>query len=211
MTKRIAFIGASQEDINIIKLIHQIEGLDIAVIADEKKNSPGLKFAVEHQIQATSAVFDVVKFPDIDIIAVLLPGNDVYSYILSVSTPTQTVFNREQFLFISDIFNLFFISTYKGIEDKLLYNTEEIRKAISDFSSITKNIDILAINASIEAARAGEAGKGFAVVASNIKTLVKDSREMLHHIKSILEKITAINDEMAALRGRIVDEDKKTE
>ncbi len=211
MAQRIAFVGASREDLNIIQLIHQIEGIDIALVADEKKNAPGLKFAVEHQIPVTSAIFDVVKYPDIDIIAVLLPGNDFYNYLLSVATPSHTIFNRSQFMFISDIFNLFFVSTYKGIEDKLLYNTGEIRKAIVDFSAITKNIDILAINASIEAARAGEAGKGFAVVASNIKTLVKDSREMLHHIKSILEKITMVNDEMAALRGRIAEEQENQE
>ena len=208
MTKKIAFIGAGEEELKIISFINQIDGLEIVFIADEKKDSPGLKYAVEHHIPVSSSYLDVMKVPDIDIFAVLLHGNDVFHHINTFALPYQTVFNREQFMFIADLFNLLFVSRYKGIENKLQYNTGEIRKAISDFSLITKNIDILAINASIEAARAGEAGKGFAVVASNIKTLVKDSREMLQHIKGILEKITLINDEMTSLRSKIEAEEE---
>jgi len=208
MIKKIAFIGAGKEELKIIQLISQIEGLKIALIADEVKNAPGLKFAVEKQIPITSSIYDVIKYPELDIIAVLLKGNDVYNHVMSMSSPSQTIFNREQFMFIADLFSLIFVSRYKGIEDKLQFNTGEIRKAITDFSLITKNIDILAINAAIEAARAGEAGKGFAVVASNIKNLVKNSRDILQHIKSILEKITVINDEMASLRESIEEDEK---
>ncbi|HDT11454.1 MAG TPA: hypothetical protein ENN58_01810 [bacterium] len=211
MAKRIVFIGAGEEELKIIHLISHIEGVEIVLIADERKDAPGLKFAVEHQIPVSSSVLDAAKFRDTDIIAVLLQGNDIFNHILAMSSPSQIVFNREQFLIIADLFDLLFVSRYKKIEDKLQFNTGEIRKAVSDFSFITKNIDILAINASIEAARAGEAGKGFAVVASNIKTLVKDSRDILQHIKSILEKITLINDEMAVLRGKIEKEEKNND
>ncbi len=211
MTKKIAFIGAGEKELEIINMIYQIEGLEIAMIADEKKDAPGLKYALDKEIPASFSPLDVLKYSYIDIIAVLAPVSDVYNHVLAMASPSQVVFNREQFMFIFDTFNLLFVTRYKGIEEKLQFNTREIRKAISDFSLITKNIDILAINASIEAARAGEAGKGFAVVASNIKNLVKDSREMLQHIKSILEKITLINDEMAVLRESMKSDEAPNE
>ena len=112
--------------------------------------------------------------------------------------------SREQFSFIYDAVTALISTRYSLVEEDFLANTKEIKKAISDFGVITKNIDILAINASIEAARAGESGKGFAVVASNIKDLVKSSREMLTHIKSILEKFTKTHQQMIDLREGII-------
>lgn len=51
-------------------------------------------------------------------------------------------------------------------------------RASSDaIQSITREIQLLAINAGVEAARSGQAGRGFAVIAAAVKALAEQTRE----------------------------------
>lgn len=73
---------------------------------------------------------------------------------------------------------------------KMLGEQTVLIQSISDqVSSISKNTNLLALNASIEAARAGEAGKGFAVVASEVRKLAEDSTEQAKHIQHVVDGI----------------------
>lgn len=71
----------------------------------------------------------------------------------------------------------------------LNHKTEEISKIIVTMSEISKQTNLLSLNASIEAARAGEAGKGFAVVAGEIRKLADQSANFAKQIEAIIGEI----------------------
>lgn len=73
---------------------------------------------------------------------------------------------------------------------------QELSEKVKAVSSILKTIlaisretNLLALNASIEAARAGEAGKGFAVVAEQIRILSESTGASAGQIATIIEEL----------------------
>ncbi|OWR28166.1 methyl-accepting chemotaxis protein [Saccharibacillus sp. O23] len=67
--------------------------------------------------------------------------------------------------------------------------SDEITEVLGAITSISKQIQMLSLNASIEAARAGEHGKGFAVVADEVRKLSDQSREATGQIEQSLSSL----------------------
>ena len=72
-----------------------------------------------------------------------------------------------------------------GLNDQ----ANQIGQAIQLIMQITKQTELLALNASIEAARAGEQGKGFAVVAGEVRKLAEQSKDSANQIASLITGI----------------------
>ncbi|MFM9276852.1 methyl-accepting chemotaxis protein [Paenibacillus jiagnxiensis] len=64
--------------------------------------------------------------------------------------------------------------------------SEAIGEVVSSIFEITKQIQMLSLNASIEAARAGEHGRGFAVVAGEVRKLADQSKTATQQISDYL-------------------------
>lgn len=82
----------------------------------------------------------------------------------------------------------------------LIQNSNEISAISNSITSITKQINLLALNASIEAARAGDAGKGFAVVAQEVRKLAEQSAGSANQITSVVK---VIQGNIKSLQGKI--------
>lgn len=73
--------------------------------------------------------------------------------------------------------------------DELSNVITRINEVISGINSISRQTNMLALNASIEAARAGEAGRGFAVVAEEIRKLAEQTQHLTGSMDEFVEGI----------------------
>ena len=75
--------------------------------------------------------------------------------------------------------------------DLLSVASGEINSIVELIAGVTRQTNLLAINARIEAARAGEAGRGFCIVADEVKTLAAQSREATEGIGGRVDQVGA--------------------
>jgi methyl-accepting chemotaxis protein len=95
----------------------------------------------------------------------------------------------------------------RGLEIK----SKDVEKILSVVSDVTKQTNLLSVNAAILASQAGEHGTGFSVVADEIKTLADRTSSSAKEIKNIIKSIHhEINKAIIATEDskRIVHESK---
>jgi len=86
----------------------------------------------------------------------------------------------------------------------------QIVEKVSLIQEISKQTNILSLNAAIEAARAGEHGKGFAVVANEVKALANHAQEAAEQINELSENGVNISSQAEQDLWNLLPEIEKT-
>ena len=85
--------------------------------------------------------------------------------------------------------------------------------AMQSIQDISRQTNLLSLNASVEAARAGQAGKGFAVVADEVRTLAQTSDRVSKDVASNLEQmqgyVNTVVEQFQALNVQITERAEK--
>lgn len=90
---------------------------------------------------------------------------------------------------------------------------ERTNNAFNAIQNISRQTNLLSLNASVEAARAGSAGKGFAVVAEEVRSLAQNSDTVSKEISTDLENmrqyLTSVVQQFELLNDEILNQNKK--
>ncbi|TDX51510.1 methyl-accepting chemotaxis protein [Orenia marismortui] len=203
---RLGIIGGGEIGRKLLEIFLQMNSIQVECISDINDDAPGIKLAKQEQIKTTSNMMEIVQDYSLDLILEVTGVNEVLQSVQdNKGENTELISSEGSYL----IYNL--IEEYNNFHNQLLTkvishldevyheiedDSQNINQLLGQIQGITKNLNMLALNASIEAARATSNqgnGKGFAIVAEEVKNLSGRSSELVDNIEEINTDIRALN------------------
>jgi diguanylate cyclase (GGDEF)-like protein len=80
---RIAIVGANIRAASILRLLNEVENLQVAAVADPNKSAPGIRLAEELGIFATSDLTELYQVPGLDLIIDMADDANVHQLLAS--------------------------------------------------------------------------------------------------------------------------------
>lgn len=113
---------------------------------------------------------------------------------LNTSTDSMKKLKNEGIVLVNELTNktsdnLIGIQSVKTIIEDTKVSSNKIKKATEMIRGISKQTNLIAINASIEASKAGKFGESFTIVANEIKVLADNSKEFSDEIATVMEEL----------------------
>lgn len=183
---------------------HEIDDAKQTIGQSVKHLSASLTGLQSLSVQQREAIVELIKE------VLEMTGDQEYASN-SEDTGIRRFFNETNFLIAE------FVNKLKEFQDnsqkisqsfiQMKSQFERVTTMLNDISTITKQTDLLSLNAAIEAARAGEAGRGFAVVADEVRTLASRTGEFNSEIRKTLNEILISIDEVGESVAKATETD----
>ena len=197
MNKSIAFIGAGNACLQMIKLFHISNEYQVKVICDKNTSAPAIRYANQNGIDTELNIERLANY-DIDFLIELTGKNPKVMELIQQHIPEHVsiIDSTGAGMFFS-LFELMWQEKSNESFEMMDNATTELSRYLHSFNDVQNNISLLSINASIEAKRAGEAGRGFAAIARAIKDLVLQSEKATTECQEELKKMEEIKNSMS--------------
>ncbi|MGM0500911.1 MAG: methyl-accepting chemotaxis protein [Bacillota bacterium] len=201
--EEITIIGGGEVGCNLLQIFLDMEKVNVNYVVDLDPEAPAIQLAEKEGVETTTDAMEIVGDRGIDLILEVTGSQEVSDMVKENKPSSTEVISGKTSYFIYNIIN-----EYKSLEGDLVktviehlddvYNSikddsKDVDSLLEQIQSITKNLNMLALNASIEAARAGEAGQGFSVVADEVKSLSSESNKIVGEIEQINANIIELN------------------
>ncbi|MCK8817473.1 methyl-accepting chemotaxis protein [Natroniella sulfidigena] len=202
----IGIIGAGEVGAELLRIFIDLDFINVKQIADIDLTAPGIELAQEVGVNHTTEMMDIINDRQIDLIVEVTNSDQVLAKVKENMRDEQELISGESSYLLYYIIEMYKRNQHSllesvttqltGIYNSIDDNSLDISNSINQVEQVTKNLNILAINASIEAARAGKEGRGFSVVANEVKELAEESQGLVQNIEEINQNIIKLNQEI---------------
>lgn len=191
---RIGIVGGGKVGLSMLDLFSKSQFATVSFVVDVNQTAPAIVAAREKGIPIFSSIEQALsKSVDfilevtgsqkvIDVIQAAITGKDIklitheMAYIILEVMEENSKSNRQVV-----------VTEFEAIKEQISNSSASIGSLLAKIRDVTREMNILALNARIEAARAGEHGKGFGVVAQQM-AVSTDS------VQRISQEINQVND-----------------